>query len=169
LQFRYRGPRYESAVAQLFSLGCFAMRADHTKVIAELQAHDFRSLQFFNVAAGYFERRLRSVRVGCLFCFFLAIMGAAFCFIPSFPWWLRIFYAVCSVCVIQLCWYPFHAARHGLRMIKAARHLDQYHQLDCLEVVVLDCKTRKNMRHFWGVDPIAIYILRALRHERPAA
>lgn len=156
-------------MAWLSTLGCFAMRADHTKVISELQAHDFRSLQFFNVAAGYFERRLRSVRNGCLFCFFFAMMAALLCFISSVPWWMRVFYAVCSICVIYISWNPFRVALHSMRMLQAARHLDQHDQLECLELLATLSRTRKNMRYFWGVDPTSFYIVRVLRHEKPAA
>jgi hypothetical protein len=144
------------------------MRDHHAKVISELQAQDFRSLQFFNIAAGYFQRRLRSVLIGCLFLFFLAALSALFCFIPSFPWWMRIYYALCSVCIIYLCWTPFRAGLHAKRMIDAARNLDQHHQLDCLEFLAANLRAYKNMKYFLRVDPIAIYILRVLRHEKPA-
>jgi hypothetical protein len=145
------------------------MRLNDTKIITELQTHDFRSLQFFIVAAGYFEHRLRSVRIGCMFCFFLAVMSALFCFVPWFPWWMRIYYAACSVCLIYICWNPYRVALHSMRMLSAARHLDQHHQLECLELLATLSKTRKNMRYFWGVDPIAHYVVRVLRHEKPAA
>ena len=145
------------------------MRNYNAKVISELQKHDFRSLQFFNIAAGYFQRRLRSVLLGCLFCFLFAVMGVLLCFISSPPWWMHIVYAVSSVWMIYICWNPFQVALHSMRMLSAARHLDQHDQLECLELLATVSRTRKNMRYFWGVDLPAIYILRVLRHEKPTA
>lgn len=132
------------------------------RVIIQLQAHDYRSLQFFNIASRYFQRRL-SVLTVCSICFFFI---AASCFLVSVispvPWWCRILMVAFGSYDIYLCRNPYRLGRLGTRMINAAQRLDQYHQLDCLEFMSTKIVT------FRG-DPVAIYVLQQLKQAKPVA
>jgi len=145
------------------------MSAHHKKVITQLQAHDVRSLQFFNIAARYFRRRLRVVWSCSIFFFFMAPLSVLLSFISTTSWWERVFTILITFYMVYLCWFPFRVGLHGMRMIDAARRLDQRHQLDCLEFLATNLGTYKNMQYLWGADPIAVYVLTALRHTKPAA
>lgn len=138
------------------------MRSQYAKVITELQVHDVRSLQFFNIAARYFRRRLHVIRSCSLFFFFLAALSIPIFILSLAPWWVRTFSVVGTFYLAYLCWRPFRTGLHGIRMIDAARRLDQHRQLDCLEFMAMNVGTFRR-------DPVAIYVLRILRHEKPAA
>jgi len=131
-------------------------------VIVQLKAHDFRSLQFFNIAARYFQRRLRVIWVCSMFFAFISVISFLLCFISQVPWWFRMLLVASGSYGVYMCRNPYRLARHGNQLIEAARRLDQHHQLDCLEFMTTNLVT------FRG-DPVAVYILRLLRHEEPAA
>ena len=150
------------------------MIAHHTKVIAELKAHDFRSWQFFDIASSYFRRRLRFLRTCCLFLFFLVTFGVLISFISQAPLWNRILILIGSSYGVYLCWNPYRIGLYGIRIIDGARRLGGHHQLDCLEFMATNLGTCRALSPFRGDpafrgDPVAVYILQLLsmRDQQP--
>lgn len=131
-------------------------------VIAELQKHNLRSFQFFNIAGGYLQRRLRILWVCSIFFFSLAWVAFLLCFICPIPWWIKILMVAGSFYGVYFFRHPYQVGRYGDRMIDAARRLDRQRQLDCLQLLATRLRTFKG-------DPIGVYILQLLRQESPDA
>lgn len=127
-------------------------------VIVKLQAHDFQSLQFFNIAARYFRRRLHIIWMSSLFPFFMAAVSIPIFLLSQAPLWCCIIGFVGSSYGAYLCWLPCRIGLNGIRMIDAACKLNQPDQLFCLQFIATKYAIFRR-------DPVAIYILGVLKQE----
>lgn len=150
------------------------MIAYHTKVIAELKAHDFDSRQFFDIASSYFRCRFRSLQTCCLIFFFIVAFGIFYSYFSQAPLWNRIVILIGSFFGVYVFQIPYRIGRSGIRLIDGVRKLGRPDQIDCLEFIATGLATWRAFSPFRGDpefrgDPVAIYVLQLLRDGKSTA
>jgi hypothetical protein len=126
-------------------------------IMAELQIHDFRSVEFYDIATRYFRHRLFVIQ-GCgLFFIIMAALSVVIVFISDVPWWFDIFLGVSSLFCTAIGWTSYRIGKTGIRMIDSAHMAGTEHQLQALRQLATGS--------FRG-DPVGGFILGYFRDDK---
>src|ERR1035437_5095614 len=129
------------------------MDSRQRKTIIRLQELDPHSIEFYDVATGYFRRRSRSTRnCGIIFCLF-ELVGLMRMFAPWENWsghlqgvFIVLFFGLIG-------WNAYRMGNNELILIKASRVAGPEYQAEALRVFC---------RYQYSAQPIGVYILRRL-------
>jgi hypothetical protein len=119
-------------------------------VVAKLQALDFHSIEFYDVATRYFYGRLLIIHNCGLFFVFMAVLSLEFVYLFWGRWNLVVSSIGTFCCSAVISWGPFRIGKYGIRLIKAARRSDTQHQLDTLLLLAKSKPFRS--------DPVGLFI-----------
>jgi hypothetical protein len=129
------------------------------RIITKLQAQKLSSIEFYDIAGGYFRRRFHVIQISGLFFFFMALLCVTLVFVSQVPWWFDILLGVSSLFCAVIGRIPYRLGTYGLRMIEAARKLDAPHRIDALHFMAA--------KKLFRADPVGIFILRLLNDDEP--
>jgi hypothetical protein len=126
------------------------MNSEQRRIIAELNALNFPSVEFYDAATAYFRLRLRVLRNCGAFFLFLAVLDLAFGLIEAKNS-LSVFKFCSSAlfCVI-IGLVPYQIGNLRMQMIKAARKGNTQCQLDAL---------RRLAKGSFRCDPVGATVL----------
>ena len=130
------------------------MDSKQQKTILKLEKLESHSIEFYDVATGYFRVRSRSIRTCGMFSLFLSPIGLVGVFAPSDS---PIFWHITGMLLFVLCaWFGWNIYKLGntdLVLIKTSRVAGSEYQEKALRLI---CRLK------YSADPIGVYILRRL-------